>query len=52
MGADGLAGGSSFGLLRTAWAVEDDDGFGEAIVGARVVGIEEVLEEAEAGFEG
>ena len=32
--------------------IEDDDGFGEAIVGALMVGIEEVLEEAEAAFEG
>ena len=35
-----------------AWAVENDDGFGEAIVGALVVGVEEVLDEAEAAFEG
>ncbi len=30
----------------------DDDGFGETIVGALVVGIQEVLQEAEAAFQG
>ena len=40
------------GLVCELWAVEDDDSFGEAIVGALVVGIEEVLQEAEAALEG
>lgn len=38
-----------WGPLR---AFKDDDGFAEAIVGALVIGIQEVLKEAEAAFKG
>jgi len=55
-GTEGLGGGLDcgwrFGLVHAFWANEDDDSFGEAVVGALVVGIEEVLQEAEAAFEG
>jgi len=50
--ADGLGFRLCFGFGRELWTVEDDDGFGETVVGALVVGIEEVLQEAEAALKG